>query len=84
MLIKLICDAIFTAVTGFISFIPEIPVPIEASEGIGYVFNLAGTLGFILPLGTIATVFTVIILVYGIKFFISVTSYTARKIPTIS
>jgi len=84
MLIELFLDPIFIAINAFLGFIPEVPIPEAVSTGITYVFNLVGSVGFLLPLDTVANVLIIVLAVYGIKFLVSSTSYVARKVPTIS
>lgn len=83
MFFSLIFDPIFSGVNAFLGFLPEIPIPEAVPAGVTYVFNLLASVGFLLPLDTVANVLIIVLSVYGIKFLVSSTSYVARKIPTI-
>jgi len=84
MLGELILDAVFAGIVWFIGLLPAVPIPEAVPSGITYVFNLLATVGFLLPLSTVANVLTIVLSVYALKFLISSSSFVARKIPTIS
>lgn len=84
MIVTLFLDAIFGGIVWLIGLLPAVPIPEALPMGIGQVFSLIASVGFLLPLETVGYCLTIILVVYGIKFFISSTSYVARKIPTIS
>lgn len=83
MLISLVFDPIFAFLAYLFNLLPDFAVS-GFSTSIGVLFDLISTVGYFIPLGTLASVLSVFLAFYALQFAFSAFNWLLRKIPTIS
>ncbi|MCK5490432.1 MAG: hypothetical protein KAI67_01175 [Candidatus Pacebacteria bacterium] len=84
MIIELILSPIFWAINSALNLLPSVSLPDSFFVAFDSLFSLIATVGFFIPLDTIADALFVLTIYYTLKLSIHIFNFTLRKIPFIS
>lgn len=81
MIIEILLTPIFWFLTNAIYLLPSFSLPDSFVSNMTSFFTLAATVGFFIPLDTIAWIFTLYLGFYALRFAMALFSYILRKVP---